>query len=372
MDQEKPKIEKAQGVEKLDEEKAKVPISEGEMFFPELELKDIKALPPKERKEALDKWKEKYAYQKEGFAKMQEDFVSKIRENPDITLEDLNKNLEAWGVKYGFTPQQKKIAEGILEEYKEKHDAVSKYRKEYPEDEKLFEVMFGVKPQGKVEIIEGPLTLYIKCHHIEDYAFIGTNAFMSGRSLTSEDVDRASNTTGVSVAVSLVPELTETIIVKKAIGIIPDKDYDRTFVHEEQHAIKRLFKEIPLRENFFADFMEGAMNDDDEKIKNTLSRFFRSFREKGEIKAKGEIFSYLKSRYNDVVDKSKKEAALKIVFEIMANAKEGSSYNYFGRARKYFTRRRIYFNQSLNIIDDNKSVIYMIVKIFKYIIGKPK
>ena len=41
-------------------------------------------------------------------------------------------------------------------------------------------------------------------------------------------------------------------------------------------SLYRLFKEIPLRENFFADFMEGAMNADDEKIKTKQDRHFVS------------------------------------------------------------------------------------------------
>lgn len=332
MDQEKLKTEKP--------EEEKAPILEGEMFFPELELKDIKTLPSKERKEALDRWKEKYVYQKEGFAKMQEDFVSKIRENPDMPLEDLDKNLETWGVKYGFTPQQKKIAETILQEYEQKHKAVSKYRKEYPDDAELFEKVFGVKPKGRVEILEGPITLYFKCHNLEDYALIYSRAFASGRSLTAEDIDRASNSSGVSIKISLIQELAGTIIAQMAVGKNSDKDYDRTFVHEEQHAIRRLFKEIPQREGFFADFMEAAMNGDDEKIKSVLSRFFRSFREGGEASAKNEILAYLKSRY-DAIEKTKIEEALKGIFEDITNVEKERSYDYFEIKRKQL--REIFF-----------------------------
>ncbi len=332
MDQEKPKIEKA--------EEEKSPISEGEMFFPELELKDVKALSSKERKDALDRWKEKYVYQKEGFAKMQEDFVSQIRENPDIPLEDLNKNLDEWGAKYGFTPQQKKIAEAILQEYEQKHQAVSKYRKEYPDDAELFEVMFGVKPQGKVEIVEGPITLYVKCYHLEDYTLIYSQAFLNGRVLTAKDIDSASDSSGVSIKTSLIQELAGTIIAQKAVGKNSDKDHDRIFVHEEQHAIRRLFKEIPQREGFFADFMEAAMNNNDEKIKSALSRFFRSFREEGEASAKNEILAYLKSRY-DAIEKTEVDASLRGIFETITNVEKERSYNYFDNTRKQL--REIFF-----------------------------
>jgi hypothetical protein len=335
MGQEELKIEKGQEVKKIDQEqeKAKSPISEGEMFFPELELKDINSLSSKERKEALEKWKEKYVYQKEGFAKMQEDFVSKIRENPDISLEDLNKNLEEWGTRYGFTPQQKKIAETILQEYEQKHQAVSKYRKEYPEDEKLFEAVFGVKPKGKVEILEGPITLCVKCYCLEDYALIRDQAFIYRRNLTIEEVNSASRSKGVSIGTSLIKELAGTIIAQNATGRDFDKDADRVFVHEEQHAIKRLFKEIPIRENFLEEIISSARLNDNEKIKLSIAKFLRLDREIPEIKVKDEILAYMKARY-EVVGVGKKEAVINAIYKILTNTEKNYTYYYFEEDRE--------------------------------------
>ncbi|MGC9049164.1 MAG: hypothetical protein ACP5IX_03025 [Patescibacteria group bacterium] len=150
----------------------KVPIKSGEIFDPEEELKRIKKLHGREGLEEIEKYKEKLIYQKQGLTEMQDFLIQKIRENSDISFDNLNILVQDFAVKYGFSEKQKEITNDILHKYIVRHQAVDALRKKFPEDKRLFKFLFNRKPKGKIEILTGPMTFYIRCHNLEDYAWI--------------------------------------------------------------------------------------------------------------------------------------------------------------------------------------------------------
>ena len=152
--------------------------------------------------------------------------------------------------------------------------------------------------------------------------------------MTAEDIDLASNSSGMSIGKSLILELAGTIIAQNAVGREPNSKTDRTLIHEEQHAIKRLFKEIPVREDFFEEIISSAMLGDDEKIELSIVKFLRSYREISEIYVKDEILAYLKGLYENVVGAEKKEAALNVIYKILTKTEKKSSYHYFKKERE--------------------------------------
>ena len=322
-------------------EVAPPPIKPGEQFFPELELKNIRSLPKNEQRQALETYKEKLAYQKEGIAMMQEGFIATIRRNPDVLVPELNANLVKWAKEYGMSNDQIRVAVNILQEYLTKHRAVREFSAKHPNDQEAFEACFGVRPHGKVELVEGPITLYFRCFDSKDYALIHSQKFLpSSETVDKKDIKNANKSAGVSIGMSRIKNLKGTIIAENQgsldakldrafsakifsliLGTHGDELWRGTLIHEEQHAIKRLFEEPLRREEFFDNFWQSLNKNDMDGAENALKNYLRHRREEGEVRAKDEILAYLKEGVSD-------SATLRTLME-----KKGL-YNYFKNSRK--------------------------------------
>ena len=65
------------------------PLKPGETFDPEQELAEVKSMPKKEKRKRLLEYKDKLAYQKEGLARIEEQLIKMIRDNPDMDWPEL-------------------------------------------------------------------------------------------------------------------------------------------------------------------------------------------------------------------------------------------------------------------------------------------
>lgn len=294
-------------------EAANPPIGPNEVFEPGGELMEIKALPKEERKEKLRKYKEKLAYQKEGLARTQEELTNTIREKPDISWHELYEKALVLLQKYGADAQENKVKD-ILGRYYWRHKAIKEARGQFPGENKLFEAIFGRPPRGKVEVIEGPVTLYFRCHNIKDYALISKQTFLDYRGPSWSERMAARAEGGVSIGTSLIPNLQGTIIAERARGSFDDNK-KKVYIHEEQHAIKRLFDERPIRK--LKPYETGG----------SLVEQFRTKRERiAELRVKDEIFAYMKEgRWNpegvfNVLTMPEKKGGL---YDYLAKDKQG-------------------------------------------------
>lgn len=262
-----------------------------ETFIPKEALKEVRRAEKEEKPERLQEFKEKFAYQKEGIARVQELLIGMIRDNPDMPLEELETFVNQAAPEYGLSNEQKKVVCSVLKAYTEKHKAVDEIRSKYPNDNDLFEALFGRPPQGKVEIIEGPMTLYIRAHDERDYAYIYSRAFIEKRDLENEDIEVANLTGGVSISEAFIKGLEGTIIAEKAKGKPFRGSARGTYVHEEQHAINRLFKETFRGAIFGYKLARAKTNSEREPI---LARYLRGKRQYYDSWVKDEIIAFLK------------------------------------------------------------------------------
>ena len=263
------------------EEISNPPIGPEEVFNPENELAQIKAMTKEERQKKLQEYKEKLAYQKEGLARTQEELTNIIRDNPDISWPELHERALGLLQKYGADAQENRI-EDILNRYYWRHQAIKEAREKFPDENKLFEAVFGRPPRGKIEVIEGPVTLYFRCHSIKDYALISKQTFLDYRNPSWSERRTSRMEGGVSISTSLVPNLQGTIIAERARGKFND-DQKKVYIHEEQHAIKRLFDERPVKK---LEFHETG---------GSLIEQFRIKRERiAELRVKDEILAFMK------------------------------------------------------------------------------
>lgn len=269
------------------------PIANGSIFNPEDELIQIKSSSPKERRKKLIEYKEKLAYQQEGLAKIQEQIIEEIRNNPDILFDELySKVIMEGALNYGLITNQVDIIIDTFSDYKSKHEAVRSSRQLYPSNQDLYKAVFGVEPKGGVDIIEGPMTLYFKCFDVEDYARIHSQSFLQNKDLTEEDVTVAKRSGGVSINTSLIPELTGTLIAENSSVTSPEGS-SKILVHEEQHAIKRLFwDERNRRVQDWYSIAEAKTANEFENLLTISNRFERETT--AENRAKDEILAYFK------------------------------------------------------------------------------
>lgn len=269
---------------------------EYEEFDPFLELKKIRRGAPEERKKRLAEYKEQLVKQKKGIAELQIDLEEQIRENPDLHPADLMKSVYQKASEYKLSARQLSVFNNILNKYHEQHQAVESNRSFYKDDKELFNACFGHYPQGKIEIIKGPITLYFRCHNIKDYAIIRSKKFKPADKLARRDIVIAKKSGGTTVINARIPELNGCITAENAEGRSFDEWSEKIIKHEEQHAIKRLFKEEKFRENRHDLFIEDLSKKENQK---TLEDYFRFRKKQFEEKAKDEILAYLKEGVRD-------------------------------------------------------------------------
>jgi len=93
------------------------------------------------------------------------------------------------------------------------------YFREYGnKPEELFERCFGKKPDGKVQLIAGPMTLSFRCFDEEDYIYAYINYLHEDETPkhTGDERTKAKRSQGVAFAIVRVPELAGMVIMEKA------------------------------------------------------------------------------------------------------------------------------------------------------------
>ncbi|MBI4114532.1 MAG: hypothetical protein HY445_01665 [Candidatus Niyogibacteria bacterium] len=312
----------------------KPPIVPGEVFNPYSARHSILTAPTKERREKLKEFKEKLAYQKIGLAVMQEKIVEEIRSHPDESSQTLSQYAQAFEKQYGFTSDQIELIEQMIETYASAHQQVKDVRKKFPNDSDLFQAMFKVQPKGNIEVIEGPLTLYFRCHDLEDYTIIYSGVWRRSRGITDLDIQEANSTGGVSIGRVPVNGQSCFVIAEKAEGQ-SFQDAQSILAHEEQHAIKQLFDDnefdFDQSRPQWAKMIEAVENNDEDRefwIKQCL-RDDRHFLERY---AKDEILAFMKQENN--FDSDYPQLVNQGIYNVLTRpVSRGGIYDYFGDPR---------------------------------------
>jgi len=312
------------------------PIKPGEIFDAEKVIREILKAPKEERRTKLAEFKEKLAFQRVGLARVQDIIIDEIRHKPEGKMDDFFDLATEMGAEFGMNNKQRRDTWEALSKYERQHKAVLKIQKEFPKDKDLFRQLFGVQPKGEIEIITGPVSIYIKCHNIEDYMAVCFHEKRKGsgkkRDFTEEERKEAWDSGAINIYSTAYPNIGWAITAENTEKIkLPgtlDKDSHQKFVHEEQHIIKSFFDkedlldpgspgiQFSVRKNFLA----AETEEEKEKI---LGDFFRMFRHNAEYQAKDEIFAYYKDGRFD-----------RIEGELLTPKKEGGIYDNLEEPKK--------------------------------------
>lgn len=269
--------------------------SEKEEFNPAEEVRSMLRLSRHERKEKLPEVQERLEQYINAHAKLQEQIIEEIRKNPDVEEGALDPLINQAIAEGGIPREERIFIQNAFGRYVAKHDAVERMRAMYPNDRELYQALFGARPDGRVEVITGPMTFYFRCFDDRDYARIHEEKFLKSAVIGEDDITEANKSGGVHLRSAPLAALEGTLIAENTAHN-PEELWSRfTRVHEEQHAINQLLTH-ESNSNFPDEVFDPDVFDvcNRQKQELLLKRYLRWLRETAEEQAKDEILAYFK------------------------------------------------------------------------------
>lgn len=332
--------------------------------FGKKEVAEKAGAPAEISPEKKEKIKEKI-----GAAEIRAELFEAISKNPDLPREDLMKMLEQGQTKYQIPEKQAEELMSFIEKYAEKHKAVKEVRKQFTDDKLLFNACFGFLPKGKVESLEGPMSIFFRCKNKKDYdeVLIKQMEMYGGTEYSKYSKTLCELSGAVALSnYSAIPELKETLIIEDVTGKAAMKfkfQTEKTKKHEEQHLLKRLFKEPFLRKEA-SDKMNMAKSMEEKEA--LIEPYLRAFKEvTADWGAKDEILANLKegkspSKMYSILTKKLGEGGLYDYLEIRKNAMEKdfaqkgiSKEKYWPLAKKIFhDEYKVSLKESLGAVEE--------------------
>ncbi len=253
------------------------PIKPGEVFDAETELKNFLKLPKAEREQALATIKDKLTYQYKGIAEMEDDLITKLSDNPNLTKEELGKSVEKYSEKYGFNSKQLSNARTAIDSYLLNNEKVKQLRIEFPDDYELFSFITSSKPKGNITITSKPGYFEIKTDVEDDIAIFNS---INKNELLPYGVSK-------TITVKRYGDVNVVVLDTKKIaehtGLVEELSLDGVSNHEKRHMITKAIG-TQQRESYHS----GVSTD-------TLSSVARN---NIEMNAKSELLSQLTDKSN--------------------------------------------------------------------------
>lgn len=261
------------------------------VFSPEIELAKIRSLPKYQRREAIDKFKQNLAVQREALASSRVFIERCIEFNHDVSREKLAGLIEKFGAQYGFTDEQKQIAEQLIDGYFASRQRVLDVRKRFQDDTALVRELSNIEfdNTAKFDISTGPMSVDIT-----------TDGFNAGRIFQKSNDVVAKLSYGGFAAISQHEQPIPYIIINKSDFFHGRLKSKSTLTHEYEHQKNRLFRKIFDKQSNQSEeneiFSQYASEQNPELKRGLLEAYFRLRRQKAFQHAKDEIIAMKKDR----------------------------------------------------------------------------
>ena len=265
------------------------------VFSAEPELERIKKAPKNEKRELLSIFKENLAKQREALANCRVFIERSIEFNYDVSRENLVGIIESFGKEYGFTDEQKQIAEHIVDGYYENRRKVLDMRERFPDDIALIKELSGVQfsPTDKLDVSVGPMTIDID-----------TEGFNAGRLWERSDSPIpgfeyggfASQSSGAEpvyfIVVNQDKEMREKVYHDPTGAMTREHEYE----HQKNKLFRAVFEHSLSRQEADNLWLNYENENDIEYKKIFLENYFYAVREDALSRAKDEITACLHDR----------------------------------------------------------------------------
>lgn len=326
-------------------------VDEESIIDPTKEVRDILDAPSKERRERLRKVYDRLEEYIKTRSQLQEEIIASIKQDPDLSPQGVQILLDDIVLRYHISINERYKIEGVIYKYVKKHNFIRQIRQQYPNDGDLFKAIFGVSPEGRVEVITGPMTLYFRCFDDRDYSRIWNKKFSAKENLDVEEIKRANKSGGVHLNEGPLPELHGTLIGENTAHN-PEKWWSLlTRAHEEQHTIHHLLK-MDINRRYPGEVLDktffNSYKPKDQIV--LLKRYIRWWGETVEMAAKDEILAYYKEG----------QYTLKHVYETLILPQEkGGIYDYFNTGE----RNKLIEDLCNRLGENNRNLILRVIKI---------
>lgn len=280
--------------------------------FRDRPLSRIHRLPKELRGEEFNEFKKKWISEHTKLANLQADLIEEIKEDPNISHQELMALLDNRRDVLHLTDEQYKIGRYLISAYVVRHDGLAKIAESYknPEgspsiydDRRMFEDFFGVKPKGPVRVGLSPIAFYFECANQGDFARIeyldlADDNTHKDESKLAQEAAAVENTLGIfRQDPVLIDRGLKGIVIAANLAVATSKKYDTSlvFIHEADHAMQYFFK-TNLREILEVDYyksLEEKAEEDKDKI--PVSASLKTFT------------NYEDPDFGDVIDKCRTE-----------------------------------------------------------------
>lgn len=290
----------------------------GTTFDPDQELQQLKTLPLKERREAVEVYKKKLLVQMGGYADLQNDLTFFMRYDATQTAASLREIYREKKIRYGFPDSTDSRVYEAIDRIMQLKALVHTTFAESQDPIRLCEKLMGFKPKGSVVVKPGIITLNFIFSDAEDVG----RSYSGNKKYTEQEFTK----TGKKIAGFFQLRDSSLPLI---IGL-NNCDTDSPFyVHEEQHAIYTVLKDyiekpylVGNSRNFIG---EGIDRDTKEKW---LVSFFEKHKRNSLQRVKDEILAYKKG--NNFTDES-------IMKLLKTPRSAGGLYDYTSEVRKAMT-----------------------------------
>lgn len=319
------------------------------VFSPEVELARIRSLPKDQKREAVDKFKENLAAQREALASCRVFIERCIEFNHDVPREKLVGLIEKFGAQYGFTDEQKQISEGLVDGYYTNRKKVLEIRERLPENRDLVNGLTGINfdKTSKFDVSTGPMSVDISC-----------DGFDAGRIFQNSKDVLVSLPYGGFAAKSQQEDVMFIVLNKSKLSRWSSWENPKYVLpHEWEHQKNRLFREVfdkqtdQWEENSI--FSQYESEQDPKLKQELLESYFRLKRQEAFQHAKDEIIAMKKDKRPHT-------------YEIFSR-QDGSPYDYLSYIRNWEDKKNDLGWREMSqkvLIDEYKDIIESAVESF--------
>ncbi|MDD5750669.1 MAG: hypothetical protein PHU56_03410 [Candidatus Pacebacteria bacterium] len=135
-----------------------------QMFSPEAELARIKKMPKSEKEDAILLFKDNLAKQRRAWADCRIFIEGQFEKNPDVPKEQITAAINSFGNHYGFTDEQKQLAERFIDSFYGNRLRMKEVIEKYPDNTALVNCLTGLSfgKETEFDISLGTFAIEIK------------------------------------------------------------------------------------------------------------------------------------------------------------------------------------------------------------------